>query len=158
MSSFRSSPRYAKYSDGSVINVRVIADKKDDFFVTGFFNGSSDPGFCPFDGFNFLKSDCSDFVRPQIVHVLGESEESFGSKICKLSVSVFDYPYSAGRKDVLPVEDRIINQVLLSIGRVRDGETLDKHDDSSGVFYFSEGFETAKALCSRFKSGPQPAR
>ena len=153
MSSLRSFPLHAKCGNGSVINIRVVADKKDNFFVTGFFNGSSNPDFRPFGGLNFLESDCLEFVRPQIVHVVRESGEGVVCNLGKMSVTIFDCPYSAGRKDMLPVEDRIINQVLLSIGSIRDEKTLDKHDESSGAFYFSEGFETAKRV-----AGLKPAR
>ena len=144
MHSFRRNPFYAKRGDGSVVNVRVVTNKKYDFFVTGFFNGGSNSYFGSFGGFNFLESDGLKFVSPQIIHVFGESKEGVSSDSTKFRFVIFDYPYTASRKDVLPAENRIINQVLHSIDSIRDKKTLDKHNDSFGIFYISEGFETAK--------------
>lgn len=105
-------PLHVQNSDGGIVSVTVSANKKHDAFVVGRFKCVGDS--CP------SLPDCSDLVdrdlfngRVNAFRVIDHSHKGCLGDIGDLSVSVLNLSNPAGRDDVLPLECRIKEQVLV---------------------------------------------
>jgi len=142
-------PLNLKCSNGRIVNVRASADEKDEFFIVGRLESLSDVALDTMKCGDLLKTQAiSPFVR--ILHVVGSCQQGFSGNRGEQGIVLFNPADPASGKDMLPVENSIVEQILRSIGLIGDQKTLD-HNKPLNVF-ICEGVGVSRQVSRMLQS------
>lgn len=120
-------PLNLKCSDGSVVNVRGLADKEYEFFVIGKFDSPSDLVVNSMDHGNLLKTH-PERGSVRILRMVGSGNHGFSCDGGKKHVAILDPSNPTSSEDVLSIEHGIVEQILHSASATGNQETLDHRE------------------------------